>query len=137
MKFDDHHCSIGKIRSDAFNTFQCHLYFSLIPAGSFSDDGKKHVTSYAVRLRKLQGIEKKIHPGYFMIENLPSLTLDLFRLSFHFGFDETYQRFGRCFWKRLCFLFCSGQKSFDPYWSSSRSWTFTIDYEIRLSGSYS
>jgi hypothetical protein len=37
--------------------------FSLIPAGAFSEDGKKHVISSAVRLRKLQGIEQVKHQG--------------------------------------------------------------------------
>ncbi|CAF4742866.1 unnamed protein product, partial [Rotaria magnacalcarata] len=36
-------------------------YFSLIPAGAFSEDGKKHVTSSAVRLRKVQAIEQLKH----------------------------------------------------------------------------
>jgi len=44
----------------SFNSFHC---FSLIPAGAFSEDGKKHVNSTLVRLRKLQGIEQEKHPG--------------------------------------------------------------------------
>jgi hypothetical protein len=39
------------------------FFFSLIPAGAFSEDGKKHVNSVAVRLRKLQGIEQTKHQG--------------------------------------------------------------------------
>jgi hypothetical protein len=34
-----------------------------MPAGAFSEDGKKHVTSTLVRLRKLQGIEQVQHQG--------------------------------------------------------------------------
>ena len=44
-----------------------NIYFSLIPSGAFSEDGKKHSTSSSTRLRKIQSIERTKHEGNFLI----------------------------------------------------------------------
>jgi hypothetical protein len=73
------------------------FFFSLIPAGAFSEDGKKHVNSVAVRLRKLQGIEQTKHQG--KLKKSAIFFNHLFRLSFYIRDTTTCQRFSWNFWK--------------------------------------
>lgn len=63
MKFEDHHYFIGKTLSIFYIFLLTIQFYSLIPSGAFSEDGKKHVTSMQVRLRKLHGIEQIKHQG--------------------------------------------------------------------------
>jgi hypothetical protein len=65
LKFDDHQLFIGKRISKKNYLLTYHSYiFSLIPSGIFSEDGKRHVNTGPVRLRKLRNIEQPKHEGY-------------------------------------------------------------------------
>ncbi|CAF3854357.1 unnamed protein product [Rotaria sordida] len=46
-----------KIKERGFEIRRSSNFYRLIPYGMFTDDGKRHVNTKAVRLRKLQGIE--------------------------------------------------------------------------------
>ncbi|CAF1119590.1 unnamed protein product [Adineta steineri] len=50
-----------KIKQRNFEIRRSSHYYRLIPGGAFTEDGKKHVISSAVRLRRLQGIEQTKH----------------------------------------------------------------------------
>ncbi|CAF3047913.1 unnamed protein product [Rotaria sp. Silwood2] len=54
----------GKIKERGFEIRRSSNFYRLIPSGTFTEDGKRHVNSKAVRLRKLQGIELPKHEGY-------------------------------------------------------------------------
>jgi hypothetical protein len=71
-----------------------------MPNRALSHDGKKHVVTVPVRLRKLQAIESPPkHEGTEIISIKKKKTLfPLFRFSFYCCFIKTYQRFSRNFW---------------------------------------
>jgi hypothetical protein len=70
-----------------------------MPSRALSHDGKKHVVTVPVRLRKLQAIEPPPkHEGLKIISIKKTTLLFLFRLSFYWCFIKTYQRFSRNFW---------------------------------------
>ncbi|CAF0952093.1 unnamed protein product [Adineta ricciae] len=50
-----------KVKERGFEIRRSSTFYRLIPSGMFSDDGKRHLTSEPVRLRKLQGIEQTKH----------------------------------------------------------------------------
>ncbi|CAF1129204.1 unnamed protein product [Adineta ricciae] len=56
-----------KIRTRSYEIRRSSTYYRLLPSGAFSEDGKKHVISTAVRLRQLQGIELTKHPDYHFV----------------------------------------------------------------------
>jgi len=74
-----------------------------MPNRALSHDGKKHVVTVPVRLRRLQGIElPPKHEGLlFFINHFNQKKKNFFfsfRLSFYCCFIKTYQRFSRNFW---------------------------------------
>ncbi len=69
-----------------------------MPQRALSQDGKKHIVTVPVRLRKIQGIEPlPQHEGKNLSVSLKEdnrfCFLVLFRFSFYCCFLETYQRF--------------------------------------------
>jgi len=58
MKFEKLHFIIGKYKNKKRFSFEKNFLFSLMPSRALSHDGKKHVVTVPVRLRKLQGIEQ-------------------------------------------------------------------------------
>jgi hypothetical protein len=57
MKFENHHFIIGKLFHIKKRNQIKTVLFSLMPQRALSNDGKKHVVTVPVRLRKMQGIE--------------------------------------------------------------------------------
>ncbi|CAF2913796.1 unnamed protein product [Rotaria sp. Silwood2] len=57
----------GKIKERGFEIRRSSNFYRLIPSGTFTEDGKRHVNSKAVRLRKLQGIELPKHEDYHFV----------------------------------------------------------------------
>jgi hypothetical protein len=67
MKFENRHSIIGKLNIELLKKTTKFLLFSLMPSRALSHDGKKHVITVPVRLRKLQTIEPPpIHEGSFL-----------------------------------------------------------------------
>ncbi|CAF4336056.1 unnamed protein product [Rotaria sp. Silwood2] len=56
-----------KIKERGYEIRRSSVFYRLIPAGAFSEDGKKHGTSSGVRLRKLQGIEQARHEDCYFV----------------------------------------------------------------------
>jgi hypothetical protein len=66
MISSDQHFIIGK---DLFQVF-CFMFFlfhSLLPHRTNSIDGKKHVRTVPVRLRKAQNDEHSKHEGFYLL----------------------------------------------------------------------
>ncbi|CAF2145043.1 unnamed protein product [Rotaria magnacalcarata] len=66
-----------KIKERGYEIRRSSAFYRLIPAGAFSEDGKKHVTSSAVRLRKVQAIEQLKHEDCHFVSGTLQYIKDL------------------------------------------------------------
>ncbi|CAF1070651.1 unnamed protein product [Rotaria sp. Silwood1] len=56
-----------KIKERGFEIRRSSNFYRLIPSGTFTDDGKKHINSKAVRLRKIHDIELPKHEDFHFV----------------------------------------------------------------------